>query len=56
MLGGPLEDDRVIYATRAAGAGEVRAAFERDPWQEAGLVRLESVEPWTVRLDATLIS
>ena len=53
VLGGPLEDDRVIYAAHAESAAEVRSAFASDPWETGGLVRLESVEPWTVRLDAT---
>ena len=52
VLGGPLEDDRVIYAVHAESAQEVRDAFAADPW-EGPLVRLESVEGWTVRLDAT---
>jgi uncharacterized protein YciI len=52
VLGGPLEDDRVIYVACAESAQEVRAAFASDPW-EGPLVRLEAVEPWTVRLDAT---
>jgi hypothetical protein len=52
VLGGPLEDDRVIYVASAQSADEVRGAFARDPW-EGPLVRLDAVEPWTVRLDAT---
>jgi hypothetical protein len=52
VLGGPLEDDRVISVASAEAADDVAAAFERDPWQ-GPLVRLESVESWTVRLDAT---
>jgi hypothetical protein len=52
ILGGPLRDDRVVYVATAETEQEVRDAFARDPW-EGPLVRLESVEPWTVRLDAT---
>jgi hypothetical protein len=52
ILGGPLRDDRVIYVASAETEQEVRDAFAGDPW-EGPLVRLQSVEPWTVRLDAT---
>ena len=52
LLGGPLEDDRVIYVAQAEAADEVASAFARDPW-EGPLVRLATVEPWTVRLDGT---
>jgi len=52
VLGGPLQDDRVIYVASAQSEQEVRAAFASDPW-EGPLVRLDSVEPWSVRLDAT---
>jgi uncharacterized protein YciI len=52
VLGGPLADEhRVVHAVEADSADAVRAALARDPWSETHLV-VESVEPWTIRLDA----
>jgi uncharacterized protein YciI len=51
VLGGPLADEhRVIFAVEAASEDAVRAAFARDPWSETHLV-IDSIEPWTIRLD-----
>jgi uncharacterized protein YciI len=51
LLGGPLADEeRVVYAIEAESEAAVRATLARDPWNESHLV-VESVEPWTVRLD-----
>ena len=51
VLGGPLGDEhRVILAIEAASEEEVRSTLARDPWHESHLV-IESVDPWTIRLD-----
>lgn len=51
VLGGPLADEhRVILAVEAASEKAVRAALARDPWSETHLV-VDSIEPWTIRLD-----
>jgi len=51
VLGGPLDDEfRIIHAIEADSAEAVRAALSRDPWSETHL-QLESVTPWTIRLD-----
>jgi uncharacterized protein YciI len=51
VLGGPLSDDiRVAHAVEAESEEEIRATLARDPWSESHL-RVESVEPWTIRLD-----
>src|SRR3954451_4230144 len=51
VLGGPLADEeRVVYAIEAVSADALRDVLERDPWWESHL-RIESVEPWTIRLD-----
>jgi uncharacterized protein YciI len=51
VLGGPVSDDgRVVHAFEAESEEEVRAAWDRDPWSRTHLV-VESVEPWTIRLD-----
>lgn len=52
VLGGPLADEhRVAHAVEAESEEAVRAAFARDPWSETHLV-VDSIEPWTIRLDA----
>jgi hypothetical protein len=52
VLGGPLADERRVVQVVEAGSEEaVRATLARDPWFDTHL-RLEAVEPWTLRLDA----
>ena len=52
VLGGPLADDgRVAHAVESASEEEVRATLARDPWSETHL-RVDTIEPWTIRLDA----
>jgi uncharacterized protein YciI len=52
VLGGPLAGDgRVAHAVEAESQDAVRAAFARDPWSESHL-QVDSIEPWTIRLDA----
>ncbi|MGC1212851.1 MAG: hypothetical protein WA890_16470 [Micromonospora sp.] len=51
VLGGPLADEhRVVLAVQAESADVVRATLARDPWSGTHL-RIDSVEPWTIRLD-----
>ena len=51
VLGGPVSDDgRVVHAVEAESEAAVRATWARDPWSETHLV-VESIEPWTIRLD-----
>jgi uncharacterized protein YciI len=52
VLGGPLADEhRVVHAVEAESEEAVRATLSRDPWYETHL-RVDTVEPWTIRLDA----
>jgi uncharacterized protein YciI len=51
VLGGPLADEhRVVHVVEAESADAVRTTFARDPWSETHL-RVEAIEPWTIRLD-----
>ncbi|SRR5579884_3984200 len=50
VLGGPLDDLRVAHAVEAESEDAIRAVWVRDPWWKSHLV-LESIEPWTIRLD-----
>ncbi len=50
-LGGPLADEvRVVHAVEAESEEAVRATLGRDPWSETHL-RIDTIEPWTIRLD-----
>jgi hypothetical protein len=52
VLGGPLGDEvRVVHVVEAESEAVVRETFERDPWSETHL-RVEAIDPWTLRLDA----
>jgi len=52
VLGGPLADEhRVVHVVEADSEDDLRAAYARDPWIETHL-RLDTIEPWTIRLDA----
>jgi hypothetical protein len=52
VLGGPLEDERrVVHAVEAESEDVVRATLARDPWSETHL-RIDTIDPWTIRLDA----
>jgi uncharacterized protein YciI len=51
VLGGPLADEhRVVEVVEAGSEEAVRATLARDPWFNSHL-RVEAVEPWTLRLD-----
>ena len=50
VLGGPVPDYRVVHAIEAESEEDVRSTWARDPWSESHLV-IESIEPWTIRLD-----
>ena len=51
LLGGPLDGkDAALLIIQAADEAEVRARLAADPWTVAGLLAIESVYPWTLRL------
>ena len=52
VLGGPLADElRVVHAVEAESEDAIRAKFAEDPWSGTHLV-VDTIEPWTIRLDA----
>ena len=52
VLGGPLADEvRVAHAVEAESEEAIRATLARDPWSGTHLV-IDSIEPWTIRLDS----
>jgi uncharacterized protein YciI len=51
VLGGPLADEhRVVHAVEAESERDIRATLARDPWSETHL-RVDTIDPWTIRLD-----
>src|SRR5215218_4682247 len=51
VLGGPLADEvRVAHAVEAESEDVIRATLACDPWSETHL-RVDTIDPWTIRLD-----
>jgi hypothetical protein len=51
VLGGPLADEiHVAHVVEADSEEAVRETLARDPWYES-LLRIDSVDAWTIRLD-----
>jgi uncharacterized protein YciI len=51
VLGGPLRDGpHILLVVRAESEDVIRARFDRDPWVPMGLIRVASVDPWTLLL------
>jgi hypothetical protein len=51
VLGGPLADERrVVHAVEAESETAIRETLADDPWSDSHL-QIESIEPWTIRLD-----
>jgi uncharacterized protein YciI len=51
VLGGPLADEyRVVHVVEAESEEEILATLAGDPWSGTHLV-VDTVEPWTIRLD-----
>jgi len=51
VLGGPLADEhRVVEVVEAESEEAVRATYARDPWSETHL-RVDTIDPWTIRMD-----
>ena len=51
LLGGPLQDEqRVVLAVEAPSEDEARRRLTGDPWHGTHLT-IDSVDPWTIRLD-----
>jgi uncharacterized protein YciI len=52
VLGGPLEDGReVLHAISAPSEAAVRQRLADDNWAQNGMLRVRSIEPWTILLD-----
>jgi uncharacterized protein YciI len=52
ILGGPIGDGTdTMLIVRAADEHEVRATLAADPWEPARMLKIGSLEPWTIWLD-----
>ena len=53
ILGGPLDDgDVTLLIVDAANEAEIRATLASDPWSKLGMLEVESIQLWTVLLQA----
>ena len=51
VLGGPLEGtDDVLLIVRASSFDEIVDRLQGDPWTSTGLLRLQRIAPWRLRL------
>ena len=53
ILGGPVGDgEQTLHVVEAADENEIRARLAADPWAEAELLRIGTIEPWALWLDS----
>ena len=53
VLGGPLgEEATILLVVDAADENEIRTTLARDPWSKLGILELQSIQLWTVLLQA----
>ncbi len=51
VLGGPMQGTgEVLLVIRAGSEQEVAARLAADPWHVSGLLGVERILPWTIRL------
>ena len=52
LLGGPLEGDReTFHVVDAPSEQAIRERLAEDNWAQNGMLRVESIERWTILLD-----
>jgi hypothetical protein len=52
-VGGPLEGTPdVLLVVRATDEGQIRGRLAADPWARNGLLTVQRVHPWRIRLGA----
>lgn len=55
ILGGPIAgqpDEVALLAMQADTVGHIQAIFDADPWIISGVLRLASIQRWTLWLDS----
>lgn len=52
VLGGPLDGEKeTLHAISAPSEQVVRERLAEDNWARSGMLRIKSIEPWTILLD-----
>jgi uncharacterized protein YciI len=52
LVGGPVGDQRqTLHVVEAADEDEIRRRLAGDPWAQAELLKIGSIEPWALWLD-----
>jgi uncharacterized protein YciI len=52
ILGGPIADsDRAMLVVEADSEQEIETRMDDDPWKPMGVLRIGSIEGWTIWLD-----
>ena len=53
VLGGPVGDEgNILLVVDAADEGEIRSTLASDPWSKLGILEVQSIQLWTVLLQA----
>ena len=53
ILGGPLDEGaKTLLVIDAADEAEIRSTLAGDPWSKWGILEIESIQLWTVLLQA----
>lgn len=53
IMGGPLPNSReILLIVSAESEHTVRETLQRDPWEPAGILTTQRVQPWTILLDS----
>lgn len=54
ILGGPIGDgDRAMVVVDAPDEHEIEERFQADPWKPMGILKVGTIERWTIWLDGT---
>ncbi|MGH2895245.1 MAG: YciI family protein [Solirubrobacteraceae bacterium] len=57
LLGGPIGDHRqTLHVVAAEDEQDVRRRLVEDPWAQAGLLKIGSIQPWALWLDFRTIT
>lgn len=53
ILGGPLGDEgKVMLVVDAANETEIESVLAQDPWTPSGIIAVQSIQRWTILLEA----
>jgi uncharacterized protein YciI len=52
LLGGPVGDGgHTMHLVEASAEGDIRARLGEDPWARMGLLKIGTIQPWSLWLD-----